>query len=66
MQPDLRNKLVSHENISKIPRFINKMCCDGHVTSLLVVKCPQISSEGHPSLNSSIQWLFSSLVHIVP
>ena len=53
MQLDLRKKLVPHDNISKIPRFINKMYRDGHVTSLLVVRCPQISSDGHPGLNSS-------------
>jgi hypothetical protein len=53
MQQYLRKKLVPHDNISKIPRFINQMCRDGHITSLLVVICPHISSDDYPGLNSS-------------
>jgi hypothetical protein len=42
-----------HDNVSKSPRFINKVCRDGHVASLLVVGGPHVTSYGHPRFNSS-------------
>jgi hypothetical protein len=42
-----------HDNVSKSPRFINKVCCDGHVASLLIVRGPHVTSNGHPRFDSS-------------
>jgi hypothetical protein len=44
----LQSRQLPHDDVSKSPRLINEMSSNGHVTSLLIVRGPNVSCDGHP------------------